>query len=168
MSLLAKAHQVTGEQHYHEAALKKALLGVIPGQLNDGPRAGRWLDPHNARPAYHYIMMASLTRLAAALPADHTDRTAILHSLQLGLSTRNHEMAAKGVMNKDSAMECLLITTKLFRHDTDFLNETRTSAALDVLLRLASEEYRRGKLPLGPRSWGEMLEHLAQPKSTIR
>jgi len=46
--LLAKAYDVTQEPEYRDAALKKALLGVIPGQLIDGPRAGRWMDAHNA------------------------------------------------------------------------------------------------------------------------
>lgn len=62
--LLAKACEVTGEKRYGEAALKKARLGVLPGQMTDGPHAGRWLDPHNARPAYHYIMLRALTQLA--------------------------------------------------------------------------------------------------------
>lgn len=29
------------------------------------------MDPHNARPAYHYLMMAALARLAIELPKDH-------------------------------------------------------------------------------------------------
>ena len=58
--LLARSHRVTGKPAYLEAAVSKALLGVIPGQLTRGPRAGRWHDAHNARPAYHYILLRGL------------------------------------------------------------------------------------------------------------
>jgi hypothetical protein len=54
--LLARTYRVTGERKYLEAASKKALLGVIPGQLTEGPHTGRWADPHNAKPSYHYII----------------------------------------------------------------------------------------------------------------
>ncbi len=158
--LLAKAHEVTGDSRYREAALKKALLGVIPGQLTTGPRAGRWMDPHNARPAYHYIMLSALAQLAAVLPASHPDRPAILSALKLGLLSRNQEILTLGIMNQDKAVECLLLTERLFAADPTFLQQTQCSAALDALLRYASEEARRGKLPVGPRGWGEMLEWL--------
>ena len=79
---LAKAYAITGEATYLEAALRKARLGVIPGQLTDGPRAGRWIDPHNARPAYHYIMMRSLAQLLAVMPEDPVDRADILNALK--------------------------------------------------------------------------------------
>lgn len=159
--LLAKAHEVTKQPKYLEAALKKARLGVIPGQITDGPRAGRWMDAHNARPAYHYIMMTALARLAGELPPDHADLPALRQSLQLGLSARNNEILTQGVMNKDKPVECLMLVTRLFATDTAFLSETKSVEALDTLLRLASEEARRGKLPLGPRGWGALLEHCA-------
>jgi len=161
VNLLAKAHQVTKQPKYLEAALKKARLGVIPGQLTDGPRAGRWMDPHNARPAYHYIMMAAIARLAAELPKDHAALPEVMQSLKLGLSTRNSEILSQGVMNKDKAAECLMLVIRLLASNKDFLAETKSLDALDTIHRLASEEARRGKLPLGPRGWGEMLERCA-------
>ncbi|TLD69702.1 hypothetical protein FEM03_15325 [Phragmitibacter flavus] len=159
--LLAKAHQVTKQPKYLEAALKKALLGVIPGQLTDGPQAGRWMDPHNARPAYHYVMMSSLARLASELREDHPDFPVVMKSLRLGLSSRNHEILTLGVMNKDKSAECLTLVKNLFAADESFLVETHTVGALDMVHRLASEEFRRGKFPLGPRGWGELLEKCA-------
>jgi hypothetical protein len=53
-----------------------------------------------------------------------------------------------------------LLVNRLFASDPAFLSETHSTAALDLLCRFASEESRRGKLPLGPRGWGEMLERL--------
>ena len=155
--LLAKAHVITKEPRYLQAALQKALLGVIPGQLTEGPRAGRWMDPHNARPAYHYIMLAALAQLAVELPAAHPDRSAVMTCLTLGLKARNTEILSLGVMSKDKPIECLMLVKRLFATDDSFLKETRTPEALDALVRFASEQARGGRLPLGPRGWGEML-----------
>ena len=158
--LLAKAHAVTGEAAYLAAAKKKVLLGVIPGQLTAGPRAGRWLDPHNARPAYHYIMLRGLAQLAAVLPKDDADRATIVQSLKLGLKTRNQEILTQGVMTKDKAMEVLLLVAQAFAADKAFLEESRSTAALDALARFVSAEFLRGKLPLGPREWGLFMEYV--------
>lgn len=154
--LLAKAYEVTGEASYRDAALKKARLGVIPGQLTDGPRAGRWMDAHNARPAYHYIMLRALAQLAAALP-EGAEREEVRQALALGLRTRNAEIVTKGTMTKDKAMEALLLVHRLLGKDSTFLRETQSDAALEALGKLVSEQARRGKSPLGPREWGLFL-----------
>jgi hypothetical protein len=164
--LLAKIFGITREAKYLEAAVHKARLGVIPGQLTDGPRAGRWMDPHNARPAYHYIMMRALAQLAAVMPPDHDARPEILGALSLGLKTRNAEMVTRGVMTKDHAMESLLLVNQAFKSDSAFLRETQSAAALEVIGRLVSEEARRGKQPLGPGAWGLFLEFIASMPST--
>ena len=158
--LLAKAHAVTRDAAFLAAAKKKALLGVIPGQLTTGPHAGRWLDPHNARPAYHYIMLRALTQLAAVVPEPDPDRTAILESLKLGLASRNQEFLSQGVMTKDKAMETLLLVARVFASNRAFLDGSRSTAALDALGRFVSAEARRGKLPLAPREWGMFLEYV--------
>ncbi|MEO6246899.1 MAG: hypothetical protein ABIQ12_15845 [Opitutaceae bacterium] len=160
--LLAKAFAVTAERHYLDAATHKALVGVIPGQLTDGPRAGRWIDPHNARPAYHYIMMTALAELAGVLPADDPARGEIVASLKLGLRQRNREMVERGVMNKDKAMEALLATRRVFANDAAFLRDTLTTEALDVLGRFVSAQFLRGGEPLGPREWGMFLQLVVQ------
>ena len=156
--LLAKAFEVTGERHYLESARKKALIGVIPGQLTDGPHAGRWIDAHNARPAYHYIMLRALGQLASVLPKDDPDRAEVLHALTLGLRARNHEIVTKGVMNKDKAIEALLLVSHWFREEKAFLKESLSADAFDVLGKLVSEQSREGRSPLGPREWGLFLE----------
>jgi hypothetical protein len=160
--LLAKAHAVTHEPRYLDAAWSKARLGVLPGQLTDGPHAGRWMDAHNARPAYHYIMMGALAQLAATLPPDHAGHHAILAALNSGLIARNTEFIAQGVMTKDKAMEALLLLQDLFARDPVFLETTQTRAALQCLGAFVSEEHRQGKLPLGPRAWGQFLAHASQ------
>ena len=156
--LLAKAFQVTGEKSYLAAATKQALLGVIPGQLTDGPHAGRWLDPHNARPAYHFIMVRALAQLASAMPPADADRAEILRALKLGLRARNRELVTQGVMNKDKAIEALLLVNRGFSGTPHFLKETLSTEALDALGKFVSEQSRRGQSPLGPREWGLFLE----------
>jgi hypothetical protein len=160
VSLLAEMFRVTGQRRYLNSAVRKALLGVIPGQLTDGPHAGRWVDAHNARVAYHYIMMRSLTHLAAALPKDHAARPEILRALKLGLLTRNQEILGSGATNKDKAVETLVMVNRVFARDADFLRETKSAEALDALGKLVSAQYRQGSAPLGPREWGLFLEYV--------
>lgn len=159
--LLAKIFDVTHEVKYLDAAIHKARLGVIPGQLTDGPHAGRWTDPHNARPAYHYIMMRALVKVVAVMSPDHVARPEIVRALSLGLKARNAEMVAQGVMTKDHALESLLLVNHIFKNHAAFLRDTQSTAALDAIGRLISEEARRGKQPLGPGAWGLFLEHIA-------
>jgi hypothetical protein len=158
--LLARAFATTGDAKYLDAAVRKARLGVIPGQLTDGPRAGRWIDPHNARPAYHYIMMCALAQLAAVMPPSHEHRAEITRSLALGLAARNAEMVTRGVMNKDHAIETLLLVQRSFANDSAFLVDTKSTDALRSLELLVSAEAHRGKLPLSPGAWGKLLEHI--------
>ena len=160
--LLAKAHAVTSEAKYLDAALHKARLGVIPGQLKDGPRAGRWMDAHNARPAYHYIMMSALAQLAAEMPLQHEHRAEVVGALKLGLTARNSEILNLGVMNKDGALDTLLLVNRTFASDSAFLRETRSTEALRALALFVSAEAHRGKSPLSPGPWGLFLEHISQ------
>jgi hypothetical protein len=157
--LLAKAFAVTSERRYLQAATRKALLGVIPGQLTDGPHAGRWLDPHNARPAYHYLMLRALAQLALVLPETDPARGKVMAALTAGLKSRNAEFATRGAMTKDKAMETLLLVNRGFATNPAFLRETQSAAALEVLARLVSAESLRGKNPLSPGEWGRFLEY---------
>ena len=159
--LLAKAFAVTGEAKYLDTAVRKARLGVIPGQLTDGPRAGRWMDRHNARPAYHYIMLRALAQLVAVMPPSHADKPEILRALALGLKARNAEIVAQGVMNKDKAIETLLVVNQVFKDDAEFLRDTQSGEALRTVALLVSAEAHRGKAPLSPGEWGNFLEHIA-------
>lgn len=160
--LLAKAFAVTGEKRYYDAAVKKATLGVMPGQLLDGPRAGRWLDPHNARPAYHYIMLRALAQLLSVMPPDEAHRPEILRALTLGLKARNAEIISQGAMNKDKAIETLLLVRKLFPNDPELLQDSLTTEALGAVVKLVSDQFRKGALPLGPREMGLLLEYSHQ------
>jgi hypothetical protein len=159
--LLARMHRATGEAKYLQAAASKALLGVIPGQLTQGARAGRWLDAHNAKPTYHYIMLRSLAELAIAVPSSHADRPQVIAALRSGLKARNPDFLSQGAPNKDKAMETLLIVNRAFAGDAEFLNDTQSALALDALAKLVSAQARRGHVPLGASEWGHFLEYVA-------
>jgi hypothetical protein len=161
VDLLARTFEATREPRYRAAALRKALLGVMPGQLSDGPRAGRWFDAHNARPEYHYIMLSALTQLIAVMSPDDASRPNVVQSLRLGLTARNTDIVAVGAPTKNTAIEALLRVQRVFAADRAFLDDTQSTAALDVLGKLVSGQYLRGQEPLGPREWGLFLEHVA-------
>ncbi len=161
VGLLARAYEATREVRFLEAAVKKARLGVLPGQMPDGPRAGRWVDPHNARPAYHYIMMRELARLAAALPVDDPFRGEVVQALRLGLRARNAEIVTRGIMTRNKAFEALMLVCRTFASDPDFIKETRSSEALQALCAHVSDEARKGRRPLSPGEWGLFLEYCA-------
>jgi hypothetical protein len=166
--LLAQAYLVTGNQSFLDSATQKALLGVIPGQLTAGENKGRWADPHNARPTYHYIMMDSLVYLAAAMRKAKTDKGSasdtVANALRFGLIARNRDLlpTGKGASTKETAMLALLNVNRVFAGDDDFLRTTHSRVALEALTKLVSAQCRRGSIPLAPGAWGLFVEHLAR------
>jgi len=100
--------------------------------------------------------MGALAELAAAMPASHKHRPEILRALSLGLKARNSEMVARGVMNKESALDALLLVVSVFAEDPAFRRETNSEQALRALMLLVSAETRSGKQPLAPGSWGKI------------
>lgn len=154
--LLSETFRVTGEVRYLAGAKKKAIIGVLPGQLDAGPRVGRWGDPHNARPAYHYILVRGLASLAAVLPSDDKDLPRILESLRLALKTRNPDFQ-KGVFNADSSVEALVLVKSMPANSYEKLQDCYIDEALDALERYAAHRFRKGKPALSPGAWGQLL-----------
>ncbi len=162
--LLAEVFRITGDDKFLSAAKKKALLGVLPGQLTSGPRRGRWADPHNARPPYHYIMIRSLAAVAAVMPADDSDLPPLVECLRLALAARNPDFR-KGVFNTDSAVEALVLVKSLPPHVSEELTGCETDQALAVLQRYAAEAYRARTGELGPGAWGQLLAYTLSVRS---
>jgi hypothetical protein len=156
--LLAEVNRLTGDPRYRALAVIKARLGVLPGQLTSGPRAGRWADPHNARPAYHYIMVRALAALAAVMPAGDPDLPAIVAAIRLALLARNPDFQ-QGVANAESATEALLLVDRLPPHVAVSLLHCQTDEALATLERFTVGGFRAGLNPLGPGAWGQWLEY---------
>lgn len=87
VGLLARLAVATGETRYRDAAVEKAKIGVLPGQMS----SGRWFDPHNACAVYHNILLRELLELLNALPDDHPDRPMLADAIQRGLDQAAEE-----------------------------------------------------------------------------
>ncbi len=162
LQLLAQAYEATRDERYLVAARRKFLMGVQPGQLVDGPRAGRWADAHNARPAYHYIMIRALASLVAVVPKDDADRRALLACLRHALRARNPEFTSKGIMNIDSSVEALVAVENLPAAIRAELGPCDITEALDVLERYAAYGVIKGKPSAGPEACALLLERAAR------
>ncbi|MFO0878359.1 MAG: hypothetical protein U0840_13545 [Gemmataceae bacterium] len=156
--LLAEVYRITGDKKYLESARKKTRLGILPGQLTEGPRKGRWADAHNARPAYHYIMVRGLATLAAVMPKDDADLPAVVESLRLALNARNPDFR-KGIVNADSTVEALVRVKSLPLHLAGKLTDCGTDEALDVLELYAAAAFRAKWPTVGPGAWGQLLAY---------
>jgi len=156
--LLAETYGMTSNEKYLASAKKKALLGVLPGQLTAGPRRGRWADPHNARPPYHYIIIRGLAALAGAMPNDDPELPKIVNCLRLALSARNPDFR-KGIFNSDSSVEALVLVKSLPPHVSEKLADCETEEALRALGHYAAERFRNGKPALSPGAWGQFLAY---------
>lgn len=160
--LLAELHRVTGEARYLEAAREKTNLGVLPGQLTDGPRAGRWLDPHNARPNYHYILTRALACLLPRLAENDPDRAPVARALRRALLAWNPTFPRDGAPNISSASEALALLELRLPNHAQVLGDTGMSPALRTLERLGTTALAAGMPPGDPSSWGLLIEAAAK------
>jgi len=158
LQLLSQAYASTRDERHLAAARRKFLFGVQPGQLVDGPRAGRWADAHNARPAYHYIMVRALASFLAVMPKDDADRPGVLGCLRLALRARNPEFASKRIMNIDSSVEALVAVERLPAAARAALGPCGVAEALDVLERHVAHGVTKGKSSAGPEACALLLE----------
>lgn len=95
VGLLARLAEVTQEGEratYLAAAVKKAEVGVLPGQMP----GGRWFDAHNACAVYHNILLRELLELLHVLPADHVFRPTLLDAVKRGLNQAAEETLSHG------------------------------------------------------------------------
>ena len=92
VGLLARLSIATGDEAYLRAAVEKAEVGVLPGQMP----GGRWFDPHNACIVYHNILLRELFQLLRALPPDHEYRPTLVDALTRGLDQAARETLENG------------------------------------------------------------------------
>ena len=103
--LLARIAKVTGDARYLQEAVVRARLGVLSGQVTEGARMGSWVDPHNGRLVYRFVMLGQLSRFINVMPADHPARAELQSGLLLGLLAAEKQMRDNGgIGNQESAL----------------------------------------------------------------
>ena len=157
--LLAELAQVTAREDLIRSAVEKARLGVYPGQIVEGPHAGRWFDPHNARLAYHYILVRSLVSLAAACEEGTPERSQAIESLKLALEAHSESFTKKGIGNVDSAMEAHLLLEQRFSASDRSIKGKGRDVPMNALEAYSVSRFRRRSLPVSPGVWGRYLNH---------
>jgi hypothetical protein len=155
--LLANLHRVTGDAKYLTAAKEICRLGILPGQLKEGPLAGRWVDPHNAKLVYHFIILRGLISLLTELPETDADRPTITQALTAGLKVRNAEIIAQGGTSPDTTLEiyCRLLSDR--PRFGEIIAQTETEAAAKMIFRSVVEEFKNEHPTVSPGSWGRYL-----------
>ena len=160
VELLAEAYRETGRPAFLEAAKQKMAIGVLPGQLTDGPHAGRWYDPHNARPNYHYILVRALVRYISVLEENDPTREPALVALRRALPARNGNYLAGGpVPNVASTLDALLVMERLLEDSTQIVGDFQQHAVIDTLARIPIARFRQNQMPVAPGVWGRLLEY---------
>ena len=154
IGFLARLSQITGKATYLDAAVRIADLGVIPGQLPNGPNEGRWLDSHNARGVYHWILVRNLTLLTAALPAGHAAFGRVRSSLTRALNVADRDIAAEGINAPDGALCALSAVAQL---PVAAIPDVGQSNALRTVGQYAWGRQQAGSLGVKPGAWGEFL-----------
>jgi hypothetical protein len=159
--LLAELARITHDGRLLDAAVKKARLGIYPGQLTAGEHKGRWFDGHNARLPYHYILVRSLVSLASALETDSPEQRQAIDALRLALEARNKDFSAEGIANVDSAFEALLLLEERFPNSEQSIGPHGQDAARAALAAYCVAKHRAKSPPTAPGVWGLYLKSLS-------
>jgi len=97
------------EKTWRRAAVEKMKLGVFPGTIPAGHfgdlRDGRYMDPHNARNGYHWIIVRGAIATRAALEAEDPDAEVIRYYADLNLGAGVREILERGVCHTSPAHE---------------------------------------------------------------
>ncbi len=105
--LLARVFGATGEQKYLESAVQKARLGMLPGQMTGGRWPGPWMDQHNAKRTYHWIMARALNALLRVLPKGSRDYEFIRQRTFQAADCRAEDALRDGASASESAAVAL-------------------------------------------------------------
>lgn len=126
--LLASLYDITGRPEYLHAAVDKTEFGVLPGLME----TGRWVDQHNAKQSYHFVMVRSLSILEHAMPAGHPAHEDIRAKLRLAVRARSEDILRDGVSNVESALWGL---ATVLEHQGEGVNERALNAIVNALLK---------------------------------
>jgi hypothetical protein len=162
VGLLAELHRVTKEPKYLDAAKRIAAVGILPGQLQSGKYEGRWIDPHNARFVYHYIILRGLILLYLQLPTDDPLREKVNNALLAGLIVRNTEIIELGMAHPETTMDVFTLMLENREALADLIGVTQTEAAANLTFRGVMEEVVNDHPTIPPGAWGKYLRLTAK------
>jgi len=100
---LARCVEVAKQEEFRAPAVRKAVLGILPGQLP----GGRWLDRHNSRTVYHAILLRSLAVLYRVLPDEETLRQWLRSAIERAEAVLVDELYASGASDADHSLTAL-------------------------------------------------------------
>lgn len=124
---LARLANATGERAWHDEALRRCRLGMLPGQMENG----RWLDPHNAKLVYHAILCRALVELSVSGARFGAPDAAVERAARLGLDNAADEILGQGVSVVTVPTETFSLALVRWRDDA------RWRRALHVLAAVA-------------------------------
>jgi hypothetical protein len=149
---LARAFSLTGNPEYRDRAAKVLRIGVLPGQLENG----RWVDGHNARSAYHAIIIFNAANVVNIMPAGTPLRDTLAGMLTRAARNFSNQLYACG----PSGGYVWLIEMNA----TNVLLPSSLKDSLSVLLgRHCSQSIDSG-LYLDVSTIGSYIEHIAAVK----
>ena len=131
--LLARFFEETHERKYLDAALQKLRVGVLPGEMENG----RWVDLHNARPAYHWIMIRAMTKVYEVLPAKDTFRSTLRSRLVSAVDNGAREIRENGAPSFESSLGVLPKVCRALTPQPEWVT------ALNVLINGVFDEAHR-------------------------
>jgi hypothetical protein len=157
VALFADLYRATSDKRWLEAAVTRAELGVLSGQIRSGTDKGNWTDPHNRRIVYRSIMIGQLADLLRALPPEHPRRSTIEAGLNAAVLNIEAQQRLAGGLGHPSAT--VLSHCKLAALARQ--NANRPVRATDVSaweFNAAVSALRSGEMIAGPGALTCMLE----------
>jgi len=144
--LFARLYRITGSEKYLQFARDTIYRGVLPG-LNS---SGRWIDPHNARVAYHSVMLRDMLEFYLALQLAGANKEACELQRQLFLALDNLALQSSnyGALEAHEllAVEPLVLATQIFGEDPLWVRAINVN--INFLIQHFHEELDSHNLPL--------------------
>ena len=106
---LVYLYKITGEKKYLNSAIEKMKLGVFPGIIPDNHfndwHDGRFIDPHNGKNVYHWIMVRAGIDLLKVMPQNHPDYELVKYYTNLMFDAGINEIYDIGIYKTSPAHE---------------------------------------------------------------
>ncbi len=162
---LCKLARITSEPIYFDKAIERFRFGILPGQLVDGEKQGKWNDPHNAMWVYHMIIVRSMLEMVETLAAfpegmQSEERERFKESFANAFDVLLDAMTEEGITHPDILCECLSRVILLEQSFSLYQNDPRFVSLYQDISRLVYERDLQGKPYLSPASRGYFLRSM--------